>query len=48
MVDSGIFCKLLVGTSVEEVVLESSLNVDMFLQDAGAKVFIGFEDDKVV
>ena len=48
MVDGGVFCELLVGTSVKEVVLESSLNVDMFLQDAGAKVFIGFEDDEVV
>ena len=48
MVDGGIFCELLVGAAVKEVVLEGSFNVNVFLQDEGAEVFISFEYDKVV
>ena len=49
-VDSGfsfVFVQLFVGGSIKEMVIKDAFDIRLILQDAGPKIFIRGEDDKL-
>ena len=44
---SFVFVQLFVGGSIKEMVVQNAFDIHLILQDAGPKVFIQGEDDKL-